>query len=117
MPSPRIGPQREQAAEVQVDPVAFAAVIGDLCEGSSRFPVPFDLRSSVALADNEVDGDVAEALFTASRGHVRRKFHIQVHEVIDEPDGPRREVVDSVATKSTAIALLLDLISDLDERE
>lgn len=91
--------------------------MGSLCEGGALFPPPFDLQSSAALADNEVDGTVAVELFQAVRSHTRRRFHLQITEVVEAPDGQitSREVVNTTLGKDSAVALLADTAADLDE--
>lgn len=114
MSSPGIGPAREHVPPAQRDPDRFARTVGTLTEGALRFPAPFDLAASAALADNPLTGTTAERLFEAVRAHLSRRFHIQVHEVIgDAPEPWRREVVDCVCDPAVAVALLLTVAAEL----
>ncbi len=110
MPGPGIGPRAESLPGVDQVDQRFAATIGALTEGAYRFPRPFDLATSAALADNDLSGPPAESMFGAVRARTPARYHIAVTEVAG---AQRRVVVDVVLDQQVAAALLGDVADQL----
>lgn len=92
----------------------FAAAVSSLAEGELSFPPPFDLSSSVALADNIDVGVIAQRLFdvTAQR---QTGFTVMISAyAVDHPEVPQREVIDTrVPDTRLLIALLEGFLEEL----
>lgn len=94
------------------------AIVADLAEGELTFPPPFDLSSSVALADNEDYGDLALKMFDAS-ARLTYGYHVAITAVgpVRTGNSPARTILDTTVPSTRLLfALLGGLMDELEAR-
>ena len=88
----------------------FARTVGILGDGSLMLPAPFDVATSVALAENTIKGDDAEAGFTAQRSGVRTRFRMLIEEVAEDSDVAPRAIVRTVQGNLAALHMITEAL-------
>lgn len=89
----------------------FNRVIACLAAGELTFPPPFDFATSLALAANIDQGELAQQLFAVTAA---RDTHFSVQITACSPEQPDlwREVIDTTVSGTRLLAVLLESLLD-----